>query len=120
MCSTKPDSSGSTTLSKGQTATVGDNNLQIGTTVSNLLQTVLTTLVAKIQILGSNILGILLFPLLGPLLDALGTLLTPILNTLGAALATLLANLLGLHLGQVDVNLLDLNCGGGPHVRLVH
>jgi uncharacterized membrane protein len=113
-------SSGSTTLSKGQTATVGDNNLQIGTTVSNLLQTVLTTLVAKIQILGSNILGILLFPLLGPLLDALGTLLTPILNTLGAALATLLANLLGLHLGQVDVNLLDLNCGGGPHVRLVH
>lgn len=47
-------------------------------------------------------------------------LLRPILDGLGSALASQLQTLLGAQLGQVDVTLIDLNCGGGENVRLVH
>ncbi|MNR82730.1 hypothetical protein D3C72_134990 [compost metagenome] len=47
-------------------------------------------------------------------------LLEPILDGLGAQIATLLNNLLGISIGQVDVTLIDLKCGGGDSVRLVH
>jgi hypothetical protein len=42
------------------------------------------------------------------------------LDGLGAAVAAQLDKLLGLHLGQVDVTLIDLHCGGGPNVKLVY
>jgi uncharacterized membrane protein len=47
-------------------------------------------------------------------------LLKPILDALGLALANQLEALLGTQLGQVDVTLIDLKCGGGDSVRLVH
>jgi hypothetical protein len=47
-------------------------------------------------------------------------LLKPVLDALGVALATQLEALLGTQLGQVDVTLIDLNCGGGDTARLVH
>lgn len=47
-------------------------------------------------------------------------LLHPVLDSLGKALSDQLQNLLGAQLGQVDVTLIDLNCGGGENVKLVH
>ena len=41
------------------------------------------------------------------------------LDNLGGALSGLLTNL-GIDTGQVDVTLIDLHCGGGPNVKLVH
>lgn len=218
------NSSGSVTLSKGQTATVGNNNLQIGTTVTNLtnavmvtllgqllnnkqgavtnsslatyllnadsgvlqttlntlkgslssLQTFLNSLSADVKAiaggsLGSGVVsllssvgglvnglltgvGNLLNSVIGGLLNLLfcnaqcqvqnqlsgnssnpaisnvlmallglvEKLLEPVLNALGGQIATLLNNLLGIGLGQVDVTLIDLKCGGGDNVRLVH
>lgn len=46
-------------------------------------------------------------------------LLEPILDGLGTQIAGLLNGLLGISLGQVDVTLIDLQCGGGSNVRLV-
>lgn len=56
-------------------------------------------------------------------LTALGLvtdLLQPILDGLGSALANQLQTLLGTQLGQVDVTLIDLNCGGGENVKLIY
>lgn len=56
-------------------------------------------------------------------LTALGLttdLLQPILDELGSALSNQLQTLLGLQIGQVDVTLIDLNCGGGENVKLVY
>ncbi|WP_268234574.1 TadG family pilus assembly protein [Oxalicibacterium solurbis] len=56
-------------------------------------------------------------------LTALGLatdLLQPILDGLGSALSNQLQTLLGTQLGQVDVTLIDLNCGGGENVKLVY
>lgn len=215
---------GVVTLSKGQSATVGSNNLQIGTTVKNLsnaviasllgrllntpitgvnknnlgsfllaanggvLQTTLETLKtsaaslqtfinglnadvknllngslgASVTSLLSNVgnlvgglltgVGNLLNSVLGGLLNflfcntqcqvekpldgnstnptvsnvllallgVLEKLLEPLLNTLGDQISTLLNDLLGIQLGLVDVTLIDLKCGGGSNVRLVH
>jgi uncharacterized membrane protein len=217
------DSNGSVTLSKGQTATVGNNNLPIGTTVSNLTNAVLVTLLGKLLnnkqgsvtdnnlatallsadgnvlqttlntlkgslsslqtfinnlnsdvttiaggSLGSGVVsllnsvgglvnglltgvGNLLNSVIGGLLNLLfcnshcqvqnqlsgnssnsavsnvllalmgilEKLLEPILNGLGGQIASLLNNLLGIGLGQVDVTLIDLKCGGGDNVKLV-
>lgn len=217
------NSTGSVTLSKGQTATVGNNNLPLGTTVSNLANAVLVTLLGKLLnnkqglvtdntlatyllsadsgvlqttlntlkgslsslqtfvnslssdvttiaggSLGSGVVsllnsvgglvsglltgvGNLLNSVIGGLLNLLfcnahcqvqnqlsgnssnsavsnvllalmgilEKLLEPILNGLGAQIASLLNNLLGIGLGQVDVTLIDLKCGGGDNVRLV-
>lgn len=218
------NSSGSVTLAKGQTATVGNNNLPIGTTVSNLTNAVLVTLLGQLLnnkqgavtdnnlatyllsadgnvlkttletlngsltslqnfinslnsdvkaiaggSLGSGLVGVLgsVGNLVGGLLTSVGNLLSsilggllnllfcnahcqvqnqlsgnssnaaisnvllalmgivekllePILNGLGAQIASLLNNLLGIGLGQVDVTLIDLKCGGGSDVRLVY
>ena len=57
----------------------------------------------------------LLLTVLGVVLN----LLQPVLNSLGSAVSSLLSSLLGIQLGQVDVTLLDLNCGGGT-VSLVY
>jgi len=217
------NSSGSVTLSKGQTATVGNNNLQIGTTVSNLTNSVLLTLLGQLLnnkqgavtnnslatyllnadsgvlqttlntlkgsltslqtflnslstdvqtiaggSLGSGMVSLLssVGGLVGGLLTGVGNLLNsviggllnllfcnaqcqvqnqlsgnssnpaisnvlmallgilekllqPILDGLGGQIASLLNNLLGIGLGQVDVTLIDLKCGGGDNVRLV-
>lgn len=217
------NSNGSVTLSKGQTATVGNNNLPLGTTVSNLTKAVLVTLLGKLLnnkqgpvtdntlatyllnadggvlqttlntlkgslsslqtfvnslstdvtaiaggSLGSGVVsllnsvgglvnglltgvGNLLNSVIGGLLNLLfcnahcqvqnqlsgnssnsavsnvllalmgllEKLLEPILNGLGAQIASLLNDLLGIGLGQVDVTLIDLKCGGGDNVRLV-
>lgn len=217
------NTSGSVTLSKGQTATVGNNNLPIGTTVTNLTNAVLVTLLGKLLnnkqgpvtdntlatyllnadsgvlqttlntlkgslsslqtfinslstdvttiaggSLGSGVVsllnsvgglvnglltgvGNLLNSVIGGLLNLLfcnahcqvqnqlsgnssnsavsnvllalmgilEKLLEPILNGLGGQIASLLNNLLGIGLGQVDVTLIDLKCGGGDNVKLV-
>lgn len=47
-------------------------------------------------------------------------LLQPILDNLSTTLTAQLESLLGAHIGQVKVKLIDLNCGGGENVRLVH
>lgn len=54
------------------------------------------------------------------ILSMVTELLKPILDALGVALANQLEALLGTQLGQVDVTLIDLNCGGGDTARLVH
>ncbi|MBF8178484.1 pilus assembly protein TadG-related protein [Herminiimonas contaminans] len=54
------------------------------------------------------------------ILSMVTELLKPVLDALGLALATQLEALLGTQLGQVDVTLIDLNCGGGDTARLVH
>lgn len=54
------------------------------------------------------------------LLGLVESLLQPVLTPLGTSLQTLLNNLLGLNVGQVDVTLIDLNCGGGENIKLVH
>ncbi|MFJ2989705.1 pilus assembly protein TadG-related protein [Collimonas sp. NPDC087041] len=203
------------TLSKGQTVTTGNNNLQIGTTLSNLFsaltgalagsllggsgvnsnnlatgllngqnlanaQSMVTNALSSLSnfvnglgtsvtsILGNlltvNVLGILtnVGGLVNNLLNTIGqivsglvclgnsqcilsnqlsgsqtsggttisnalltavglliNLLQPILNVLGGALSTILNGLLGIQLGLVDVNLMDLNCGG-TSVKLVY
>ncbi len=91
-------------LIKGQTTSTGSNNLQIGTTVSNLLKA-LTAAIAG--------------DLLGGAVGLLTDLLQPILDGLGAPLSQLLTNLLGAQIGTVDVKLLDLSCGGS-NVKLVY
>lgn len=65
---------------------------------------------------GANAISNVLLTLLG----LVEQLLAPILDTLGSVLATQLNNLLGINLGQVDVTLIDLKCGGGANVRLVY
>lgn len=204
---------GSVTLSKGQTGTIGGNGLQIGATVASLFQTVLADILGKLLsqgqggvtngalatgLLGTagnvlntavtnlntslaslktfvtglnngsplagigNLVGGLLnsvTALLGNLLGNIGCLLSgnynqcvvanqlsgnqtgggttlsnvllallgllqgvlgPVLNQLGSVLSSTLGNLLGLNIGQVDVTLIDLNCGGGAGVALVY
>ncbi len=54
------------------------------------------------------------------ILGLITQLLEPLLNDLGKALAAQLNDLLGIGLGQVDVTLIDLKCGGGDSVRLVY
>lgn len=54
------------------------------------------------------------------LLGLVESLLQPVLDGLNTPLRNLLNDLLGLSVGQVDVTLIDLNCGGGENVRLVH
>jgi uncharacterized membrane protein len=105
-----PNSPNLITLYKGQTQSIKYNNLQIGTTVTNLLTSLLGSL--------SGSLGGLLGALLGGVLTGLVNLLQPILDLLGSALATLLNSVLGVGLGLVDVKLIDLNCGGAT-VKLV-
>lgn len=218
------NTNGTVTLAKGQTATVGNNTLQLSTTVANLMQAVLGTVIGQLMAQGQgsitssslsqsllsasgNVLGTavgtvnsalqalnsfagglnndvknllsgsvvssltglgnlltgLLNSVTGLLANLLGnvacllspagynqcaltTLLTgtqgsgvntasntllalsglvekalqPVLDSLGAALAVQLDNLLGLRIGQVDVTLIDLTCGGGSHVKLVY
>lgn len=46
--------------------------------------------------------------------------LVPFLDKLGSDLAAELTEQLGVNIGQVSVRLIDLNCGGGENVRLVH
>ncbi|MFZ1180996.1 MAG: TadG family pilus assembly protein [Herbaspirillum sp.] len=211
---------GSVTLSKGQTLTIGGNVLQIGTTVSNLFRAVLADILG--QLLGQgqggvtpgtlatmllnptgnvleplakaladlntllinlqgfanglndgsplasigNLVGGLLNSVTGLLGNLLGDVvcrvsslgsptytatynqcalakqlsggngtvpnvllvllglvqyvLAPLLDQVGAALSSALGSLLGLDLGQVDVTLIDLNCGSGAGVDLVY
>ncbi|WP_293781047.1 pilus assembly protein TadG-related protein [uncultured Oxalicibacterium sp.] len=54
------------------------------------------------------------------LLGLVTQLLEPILNAIGNQLSQQLDTLLGLKLGQVDVTLIDLQCGGESNVRLVY
>jgi len=72
---------------------LGGSQTKSGTTVSNLLLTLLGMVVNLLQ---------------------------PILNSVGAALATQLSTLLGLQLGLVDVSLIDLNCSSGTTVSLAY
>jgi len=72
---------------------LGGSQTKSGTTISNLLLTLLGMVVNVLQ---------------------------PILNQVGAALATQLSTLLGLQLGLVDVSLIDLNCSSGTTVSLAY
>lgn len=205
---------GSVTLSKGQTLTIGGNVLQIGTTVSNLFRAVLadilgqmlgqgqggvtpSTLAAELLNASGNVLApalvdlrtfltnlqgfanglndgsplasignlvgglinsvtSLLNNLLGNIVCRISTVadptkynqcaltsqlsggngaapnvllvllglvqyvLAPLLDQVGAVLSSALGSLLGLDVGQVDVTLIDLNCGSGVGVDLVY
>tara|TARA_R110000851_G_scaffold13145_3_gene45096 strand:+ start:158 stop:379 length:222 start_codon:yes stop_codon:yes gene_type:complete len=55
----------------------------------------------------SNSTTALLNNLLGPIFDLLDSVASGLINTI-------LKDLLGLHLGETDVNLTDLQCGGDP------
>lgn len=68
------------------------------------------------QLNGGGSVSNVLLALLGLLRDVL----VPLLDPLGNALKGMLSNLLGLDIGQVDVTLIDLNCGGGAGVDLVY
>jgi uncharacterized membrane protein len=67
------------------------------------------------QTSGGNTISNVLLSILGLVEKTL----EPILNSLGNEISILLNNMLGAQLGQVDVKLIDLNCGGGENVRLV-
>jgi len=107
-----PNTSPPLTLIKGQTSTTANNNLQIGTTVTNFAT-------ALINSLNSALLGNLLNLVLAPVVPVLTVLFQSILNGLGDAVASLLNSLLGIQLGLVDVSLLDLNCGS-TNIKLVY
>ncbi|WP_167595129.1 TadG family pilus assembly protein [Collimonas pratensis] len=92
----------------------------IGQIVSGLLclgnsQCILSNQLAGSQSSGGTSISNALITTLGMLVN----LLQPILNVVGGALSTVLNNLLGIQLGLVDVNLMDLNCGG-TSVKLVY
>ncbi|AMP08651.1 tadE-like family protein [Collimonas arenae] len=98
------------------------NNLlnTIGQVVSGLLclgnsQCILSNQLAGSQTSGGATISNALITTVGLLIN----LLQPILNVLGGALSTILNGLLGIQLGLVDVNLMDLNCGG-TSVKLVY
>lgn len=50
----------------------------------------------------------------------LTNLLQPVLDELGSSIANMMSSLLGIQIGQVDVTLIDIQCGGKSDVRLVY
>lgn len=79
--------SGSVVLSKGQTATVGSNNLQVGTAVKNLLQAALATLLGQTLAQGQG--TVTNSTLAAGLLSASGNVLATSVNELNNSLSSL-------------------------------
>lgn len=87
-------------IEKGSTRESQINNIQIGSTFSNLLENL------EIKLIGIN---------LGPVTSLVGAILEPalkgILNNLGEFLSSaVLKNLLGLNIGQTKISVSDIKC----------
>ncbi|MES2024376.1 MAG: pilus assembly protein TadG-related protein [Pseudomonadota bacterium] len=102
--------------------TVGSLVTGLTNAINNILLTVVCLLGSKQDCLATQLSGNqgsltkVLLTVLGLVTD----LLKPVLDALGTAISNQLQALLGIELGQVDVTLIDLNCGGGSNVRLVY
>ncbi|WP_082221381.1 pilus assembly protein TadG-related protein [Herbaspirillum chlorophenolicum] len=98
------NNTGSVTLSKGQTQTVGNNSLQLGTTVSNLLQAVVATVLGQLLNQGQG--NVTNNSLASTLLSATGNVLNTAVQTLDTSLTSLTAfvNSLGTSVNQLLTN----------------
>lgn len=102
--------------------TVGSLVTGLTNAINNVLLTVICLIGSKQDCLATQLSGNqggltkVLLTVLGLVTD----LLKPVLDAVGAAIADQLQALLGIELGQVDVTLIDLKCGGGDDVRLVY